>query len=189
MPEYMIVPVPSDAVVSALKAHQPVGEYRDHNPLMDDQVDGWVRKVLFLVKQGVRPSEASLAVLQERATQISRGYTAEHDMAHSDPQALITAAQCYVATAWGEEPEEVRVSWPWNEDTFHPRNAKRDLEKAAALLLAHLDLLNEQSGEAAVLRALGTADETVDQRYWAHVLDVLHQEGFAVVPTNGEAQS
>ncbi len=102
------------------------------------------------------------AVLEERRRQIfCLGYNAEHDRAeHSPfgfvdfspkgdslrqvvPLGLVEAAAAYCMWAAGHEDEAVEF-YPWG-DTFSPKGDRlRQVVKAAALLLASLDLLSDE---------------------------------------------
>jgi hypothetical protein len=80
----------------------------------------------------------------ERFRQIDvEGYDLEHD-AKEDPEDLVLAAIAYAMPH--REPDGARDRlwvWPWNPAEFKPSTRARDLEKAAALLMAALDRLED----------------------------------------------
>lgn len=81
-----------------------------------------------------RMSAFALAVLAERARQISaEGWTAEHDDQHEQGE-LARAGACYACNL-GRDDFPPR-DWPWARDWWKPTDARRDLVKAAALILA-----------------------------------------------------
>lgn len=99
---------------------------------------------------------AAEGVLTERKRQIeTEGWTAEHDDEHRDDQ-LVTAALSYAiagmcadddgATDFAVKPPAM---WPWSEARWKPKNRRRDLERAAALLLAEIERLDRAAARAA----------------------------------------
>jgi hypothetical protein len=82
-------------------------------------------------------------VLSERKRQMrDEGWTPEHDDAH-DRGELSAAAACYAHFGWvrprnGMAPTE----WPWSDEWWKPTDRRRDLVKAAALLLAEIERLD-----------------------------------------------
>lgn len=94
-------------------------------------------------------SKAIQDVIAERQHQISvEGFTAEHDDAENEIGQLASAAACYAANAadfvWiGGWPGEV---WPWPKNWWKPSTHRRDLVKAAALIIAEIERL-DRTGE------------------------------------------
>jgi hypothetical protein len=101
------------------------------------------------------------AVLAERHRQVDvEGWTEAHDDEH-DPGELAAAASSYALSAAsflspyqqgdhvGSPPPD---SWPWSGAWWKPKDARRDLERAGALILAELEKLDrdEQRKSAAV---------------------------------------
>lgn len=93
-------------------------------------------------------------ILLERGRQIyAEGWTSEHDDAHADASMAIAAA-CYALTAartsrapssayWRDRlTRDVRDLWPWGEEWLKPKDARRDLVRAAALLVAEIERLD-----------------------------------------------
>jgi hypothetical protein len=90
-------------------------------------------------------SAAARDVLAERQRQVSvEGWATEHDTG-----AMAAAAACYCLWAcapsaenafWCAAREEAaRTLWPWDEEWWKPSNKRRDLIKAAALILAEIE--------------------------------------------------
>jgi hypothetical protein len=102
-------------------------------------------------------SKAIVDVLAERQRQIDiKGWTPEHDDEHGHGE-MAGAAACYAhhvnARAWvvgtthddyAQEPSP--DLWPWSEDSWKPTTPRRDLVKAAALLLAEIERRDRQEG-------------------------------------------
>jgi hypothetical protein len=90
-------------------------------------------------------------VLFERARQVvDEGWTAEHDDNHRNGE-LAAAAACYARPIYGNgsrfaDPEilakEVPAGWPWPAYWWKPKTRRRDLVRAAALLLAEIERLD-----------------------------------------------
>lgn len=85
-------------------------------------------------------TKASTDVLAERQRQIdAEGWTVEHDSQHSVGE-LAVAAGCYALYADAfPNPGEPPKSWPWEASWWKPTNYRRDMVKAAALLLAAIE--------------------------------------------------
>lgn len=103
-------------------------------------------------------------VIAERQRQITtEGWTPEHDDQHSDNE-LAGAAACYAMNMhdfyihytdelnWSEAPKP--DDWPWSEEWWKPTNPRRDLVKAAALILAEIERLDR----AAIAKAAGESE-------------------------------
>jgi len=137
----------------------PAEPYRD-----GDLVCGAAARLIGRLQ--ARDSQAVTDVLEERFRQVQvEGYTSEHDDGHADG-ALAKAAACYalcagigIATAEGIESHyefvrEYRTAgvpspvWPWDVTYWKPKDPRRDLVRAAALILAEierLDRLNDKN--------------------------------------------
>lgn len=92
--------------------------------------------------------EAARDVLAERAAHVTReGWTPEHDDRHSDFE-MAKAASCYARHA--AYPPEVRhrrhasmpTAWPWPVWWWKPKDPRRDLVRAAALIIAEIERLD-----------------------------------------------
>jgi hypothetical protein len=94
-------------------------------------------------------------IAAERSRQIeSEGWTADHDDAHGGEE-LARAAACY-AIGWqtvryrhidgrarGEEwGVEWRDVWPWDREWWKPKDHRRNLIKAGALIVAEIERID-----------------------------------------------
>lgn len=92
-------------------------------------------------------SKAIQDVIDERQRQINEeGFDAEHDDNENENGQLATAGACYAANAadfvWiGGWPGEV---WPWRRGWWKPSTPRRDLVKAAALIIAEIERLDRK---------------------------------------------
>jgi hypothetical protein len=109
-------------------------------------------------------SEAAIDILCERRRQIEcEGWTSEHDDSH-DQCELAHAAACYanpiaiVIDGAGIEigppgADTLPIGWPehWNSEWWKPKDQRRDLVKAASLIIAEIeriDRASEKGGKA-----------------------------------------
>lgn len=94
----------------------------------------------------------ALAVLSERRRQVvGEGFNAAHDAGYDSGELAAASAAYALAAAdrlhpfsqgdGGYEPGSPPVMWPWDTSWWKPTTAQRNLEKAAALAIAELDLL------------------------------------------------
>ncbi len=95
------------------------------------------------------------AIVLERGRQVAEeGYDAAHDAGHAMAE-LADAAGCYAHHAGLPEAFRQRFPpgapcdlWPWANEAWKPKSARRDLERAGALVAAALDRLGPaQAGE------------------------------------------
>lgn len=93
------------------------------------------------------------AIALERMEQITReGFSLAHDDEHTDGS-LAAVAGCY-ALAAAAQANEIELKkgvprmWPgsWDEDWWKPKDQKRNLIRAAALILAELQRLARDEG-------------------------------------------
>lgn len=95
-------------------------------------------------------TKAAADVLAERRRQIeAEGWTPEHDDEHSDGS-LARAAVCYALSGAQFDRPSLSVLWPksWSSGWLKPTNARRDLVKAAALILAEIERLDRMTPNA-----------------------------------------
>ncbi len=98
-------------------------------------------------------TKAAQDVLSERERQKSaEGWTPEHDDAHSDGD-LAKAAACYAAPRFhtNTELKVGPIGWPWSWEWWKPKDRRRDLVRAGALILAEIERLDR-----AALQTKGT---------------------------------
>ena len=112
-------------------------------------------------------SRAASDVLAERERQQSaEGWTPEHDNAHVNGQMALAAA-CYAANSMlrpdqneldrYREAELRRRFWPWHASWWKPKDSRRDLVRAGALIIAEIERLDRLATLAADLRKVGAS--------------------------------
>lgn len=107
-------------------------------------------------------SRAATDVITERQRQISNeGFTARHDDRLRDGE-LVKAAASYALGSYSRIYDEdlarpcwqpsyllhVNRLWPFAWSFWKPRNRRRDLVRATALLLAEIERLDRAAGQA-----------------------------------------
>lgn len=103
--------------------------------------------------QGPVMAQAWLDVQEERRRQIeAEGWTPEHDDKHGGGQ-MARAAACYALAGSCSHNDEtaallVDLAWPWTPEWWKPSTSRRDLVKAAALILAELERLDRAAAPA-----------------------------------------
>lgn len=90
-------------------------------------------------------------IAAERRRQVEvEGWTPEHDDAH-DRREMAKAACSYAYEASRTEHQrsvddgEAPMMWPWAEKWWKPTTPRRDLIKAAALIVAEIERLDRQA--------------------------------------------
>ena len=77
---------------------------------------------------------------------IEEGWSAEHDDKHLNFE-LSQAAACYALHASGALELcciNLNALWPWHPNWWKPTNKRRDLVKAAALIVAEIERMDRQ---------------------------------------------
>lgn len=86
-------------------------------------------------------------IAAERARQIAdEGWTLEHDDKHASGE-LAGAAACYALNGiahWAAR-QAVEMFWPWNREWWKPKDRRRDLVRAAALIVAEIERIDRAS--------------------------------------------
>ena len=99
-------------------------------------------------------SAAMSDVVDERRRQVAaEGWTPEHDDKHGDG-ALLTAAVCYAQRRMDEDrfgsvPPSAPAAWPWSREWWKPKDRRRDLVRAAALLVAEIERIDRGAAKRA----------------------------------------
>lgn len=98
-----------------------------------------------------------IEVIAERVRQVDvEGWSAAHDDRHDHGEMAIAAA-CYAlaslkacrAQSWFEKAQDViNAIWPWAPTWWKPKDPKRDLVRAAALLIAEIARVNRAGAKA-----------------------------------------
>jgi len=101
-------------------------------------------------------SQAVVDVLHERSRQKTHeNFSPEHDDKHASGE-LAGAAACYVladlrtevdAKLGGEIDAIMQRLFPWSPDWWKPKSRRRNLVRAAALLVAEIERLDRRDGE------------------------------------------
>jgi cell pole-organizing protein PopZ len=93
-------------------------------------------------------SKAINDIVAERRRQIeAEGWTPEHDDAHDDGE-MAHAAACYANHSADQirdhvcPPGDPPMDWPWDDESWRPSTRRRDLVKAAALIVAEIERLD-----------------------------------------------
>lgn len=100
-------------------------------------------------------SRAANDVLAERQRQIEvEGWTADHDDEHNQGE-LADVAACYALGVYSDRsdagvPGDIPPYWPntWDETWWRPKNRRRNLVRAAALLIAEIERLDRDELKA-----------------------------------------
>lgn len=109
--------------------------------------------------QAVPEGFAIKDVINERQRQINQEfYSTENDDEYKQNE-LLRAAVCYaenvVRRGWVfdsnfgpdvYQEEEVPDLWPWDLDFWKPKNPRRDLVRAAALIIAEIERIDRSTG-------------------------------------------
>lgn len=100
---------------------------------------------------------AAADVLAERQRQVTaEGWSPKHDDQYKNTE-LAFAASCYAfhsaAASWDLEDDGIPYDshpipkqWPWDPSWWRPTDARRDLVKAGALILAEIERLDRAAG-------------------------------------------
>jgi len=97
------------------------------------------------------PCGAICDVAAERARQKAiEGWTPEHDDTHGSGE-MALAAGCYALNAAPERFADgiVPIFWPWSREWWKPKDRRRDLVRAAALIVAEIERLDRQEAAKA----------------------------------------
>ena len=80
-------------------------------------------------------------IVAERRRQIEQeGWTADHDDRHANGD-LSDAAACYAATD-RDLRYGIPFGWPWSASRWKPKDRRRDLVRAGALIVAEIERLD-----------------------------------------------
>lgn len=103
-------------------------------------------------------TRAARDLLGERMRQVeAEGWTPAYDDRHRPYPALAFAAACYALHAsgageykafWESTQQRRPFWWPWSLKWWKPRNPRRDLVRAGALILAELERLDRAEERA-----------------------------------------
>lgn len=131
-------------------AFQPMRSGYNRAPLI---TVGDMRRAASLVSRPApepqAPTHALADIAAERQRQISaEGWSPEHDDSHVSGE-LAMAAAVYALTSFLDTEQSRNMAftryWPWDRCWFKPAGGRRDLVRAAALILAEIDRLDRAS--------------------------------------------
>jgi len=101
-------------------------------------------------------SDVIAEIAEERKRQIEvEGWTPENDDQHDGGQ-MARAASCYAFHATG--PSDIYTDlgpptiWPWHLNWWKPKNPRRDLIRAAALIVAEIERIDRAEAAETVLQ-------------------------------------
>ncbi|KXA71088.1 hypothetical protein [Bordetella hinzii] len=98
-------------------------------------------------------SRAAFDVLAERQRQIeTEGWTPEHDDRHGPATLAVAAGYYALCTDAFPNAGQPPLGWPWDASWWKPKDFRRDLQRAGALILAAMECHDRQHGEAPVER-------------------------------------
>ena len=156
-------PVNILALVEALeKAQQRIAELEEAeqklcaaNVTLDARAELAERRLAEMESRTVTAAAAD--VLAERQRQVTaEGWSPKHDDQYKNTE-LAFAASCYAfhaaAASWDLEDNgipydshPVPKQWPWDPSWWRPTDARRDLVKAGALILAEIERIDRAAG-------------------------------------------
>ncbi|WP_236658365.1 hypothetical protein [Pseudomonas knackmussii] len=133
----------ADEILMCAEWHQLMSKARKDM----DRARTTLAKAVRLLNENEQTEQAWLDVQAERRRQVeAEGWSPEHDDEHGGGQ-MARAGACY-ALAGSSAPNDekaamlVSLAWPWAPQWWKPTTARRDLVKAAALILAEIDRLD-----------------------------------------------
>ncbi|MGR9384887.1 hypothetical protein [Rhizobium leguminosarum] len=117
--------------------------------------------------------QAIVDVAAERRRQIEvEGFDHKHDDT-SNPDTMALAAAVYAipdhyrfldCEGFGSERGSLRrVLWPWDDEWFKPGDRRRELVKAAALIIAEIEAIDRANGAPAILEGLNGKRRSLDE--------------------------
>ena len=125
------------------------------------------------------PSQAVLDVVSERRRQIEvEDWTPQHDDEYVSGE-LVAAAGAYALEAtFGGRARNVWFArlWPWHVEWWKPKDQRRDLVRAAALIIADIERIDRAAGKAEQAAANVKAAFTCDQCHAAPVVTNLDSD-------------
>jgi len=95
---------------------------------------------------------AAVSVLAERQRHVTgEGWTPEHDDQHEHGEMALAAASYAVAEDMAEHYNDCSAPpfWPWSLEWWKPKTYRKNLVRAAALLLAEIERIDRRDASAA----------------------------------------
>jgi hypothetical protein len=152
-----------DAIAAAIKDATSIGG-APNKPCVIGHLSAADAALAALEAAGVRLVEGAASdVLAERERQKSaEGWTPDHDDEHGNGE-LARAAACYAHAAGlnpsarafledapdyaGEHMVITRRLWPWDRSWWKPKDRRRDLVRAGALIIAEIERLDRATNK------------------------------------------
>ena len=139
----------------AMSDFNAVSEHRASSEALRKLVEELTMKVE--ISTSTAKDDACLVIreiAEERFRQIhGEGFTADHDDEHYADGVMAQAAACYAMASTNCDDSSIRVLWPvsWDWKWYKPTTRRRNLIKAAALIIAEIERLDraEARGDAA----------------------------------------
>lgn len=112
-------------------------------PIIDDMrriADDLDYATAMLERLALQTAAASDVLAERKRHTEVEGWTPEHDDAHDDGSMALAAAGYAIGprTTDGEPPEV----WPWGHEWWKPKDRRRDLVRAGALIIAEIERLD-----------------------------------------------
>ena len=141
-----------EAWVSASGRAHLLGRDKTHGYYKDMTVTAWwavwqARAAQSSQRAGVVQTAAARDVLTERGRQVSaEGWSPEHDDKHTNGQMAVAAGYYALACGFPHERDigngHLPNHWPWDAYWWKPRDHRRNLVRAGALILAEIERLD-----------------------------------------------
>lgn len=123
-----------------------------HHGATEDEIAAFLsgeKDFISWVIQKVAPTAVRDVMVERLRQQTVEGWTPDHDDEHR-PGELACAASCYGFNAFNDghfRDDGTPVGWPWGAEWWKPTTPRRDLIKAAALILAEIERLDRAEGK------------------------------------------
>jgi hypothetical protein len=116
---------------------------REEVAKLAEHLRAWLATGSLQVAEGLKTGAELIAAERQRQIEVE-DWSADHDDQHADGS-LVHAAVAYACAENGSS--SAGGMWPWDADSWKPKDRVRNLVRAAALLAAEIDRL--QRAEAA----------------------------------------
>lgn len=106
------------------------------------------------LREAAHSQRVAAELVAERARhRQDEGWTVEHDDDHADGE-MAAAAACYAlhGTVRGHMYAFVAMFWPWSLNWWKPKNRRRDLVRAGALIIAEIERIDREAQRASAAR-------------------------------------
>ncbi len=137
---------PVEPTPEAYKAAKDELKYWKQKAVDAGLCSGLAAPVEPVIEDGGRTmSEAEFDVLAERQRQISKeGWSQAHDDEH-EFGVMSEAAACYITGTMEWSSKDQRQRWPWSHCWWKPKDSRKNLVRAAALVIAEIERLDRRA--------------------------------------------